>query len=165
MSVVAGNIEVRINARMWSRTVPVKLLIGPAAWWVGLNRLRHSGRGHSSHIQRAIPKCGLMTLSRTIFTKMPAAAIISLVAVMPAFAQAGMDCLTDRQIQAAIESGEILSWPSVKRMAGISAYEEVSDVRVCMIGGVPVYILNVISPEGEASKIALNAVDGTEETL
>ena len=93
--------------------------------------------------------------------------MISLAPAMPAFAQArgDMSCLTDREIQAAIESGQILSWPTIKRMAGISAYEEVSDVRVCLIGGVPAYILNVISPEGEASKIALNAVDGTEETL
>ena len=86
-----------------------------------------------------------------------------------AFAQAGardrLECLTDRQITAAIESGQILSWPKIKRLAGISAYEEVSDVQVCMIDGVPYYILNVVSPEGEAAKIALNAVDGTEEVL
>ena len=95
--------------------------------------------------------------------------MISLAAAMPAFAQGGardtMDCLSDRQIQAAIESGEIMSWPKIKRMAGISSYEEVSDVQVCMLGGVPYYILNVVSPEGEATKIALNAVDGSEETL
>lgn len=76
-----------------------------------------------------------------------------------------MDCLTDRQITAAIESGQILSWPRIKKMAGISAYEEVSDVQVCMIEGVLFYILNVVSPEGEAAKIALNAVDGTQEVL
>ena len=95
--------------------------------------------------------------------------MISLTAVMPAFAQGGardnMECLSDRQIQAAIEDGQIQSWPKIKRLAGISAYEEVSDVTVCMIEGVPYYILNVISPEGEAAKIALNAVDGTEEVL
>lgn len=95
--------------------------------------------------------------------------MISLAAGMPAFAQGkargNMDCLTDRQIQTAIEEGQILSWPKIKKLAGISAYEEVSDVTVCMIGGVPYYILNVVSPEGEAAKIALNAVDGTQEVL
>jgi hypothetical protein len=110
-----------------------------------------------------------MTIARTIITTMAAAAIISLAAAMPAFAQGTardmLDCLSDRQIQAAIESGQIMSWPKIKKMAGISAYEEVSDVQVCMIGEVPFYILNVISPEGEATKIALNAVDGTEEVL
>jgi hypothetical protein len=110
-----------------------------------------------------------MTFSRSNLIKMAAVALIALTAVSPAFAQAGardrLDCLTDRQITAAIESGRILSWPKIKKLAGISAYEEVSDVTVCMIGGVPYYILNVISPEGEAAKIALNAVDGTEEVL
>ena len=110
-----------------------------------------------------------MTISRTILITMAAAAVISLAAVMPAFAQgkarSTMDCLSDRQIQTAIESGQILSWPKIKKLAGISAYEEVSDVKVCLIGDVPFYILNVVSPEGEAAKIALNAVDGTQEVL
>jgi hypothetical protein len=112
-----------------------------------------------------------MTFSRTILITMAAAAVFSLAAAMPAHAQgrtaraAEMDCFSDRQIQLAIESGQILSWPKIKRLAGISAYQEVSDVQVCMIDGVPYYILNVISPEGEAAKIALNAVDGTEELI
>ena len=106
-----------------------------------------------------------MTFSRTILITMAAAAMVSLAAVMPAFAQGNSECLSDRQIQAAIESGQILSWPKIKNLAGISAYDEVSDVQVCMIDDVPFYILNVVSPEGEAAKIALNAVDGAAETL
>jgi uncharacterized membrane protein YkoI len=112
-----------------------------------------------------------MTFSRTILITMAAAAVFALAAAMPASAQVramrggDLDCLTDRQIQAAIESGQILSWPKIKKLAGISAYEEVSDVEVCMIEDVPYYILNVVSPGGEAAKIALNAVDGTEEVL
>lgn len=110
-----------------------------------------------------------MTFFRTILITMAAAAVISLSAATPGFAQGkargNTDCLTDRQIQTEIEAGTILSWPKIKKMAGISAYEEVSDVQVCMIDGVPHYILNVVSPDGEAMKIALNAVDGTEETL
>ena len=109
-----------------------------------------------------------MTFSRTILITM-AAATFSLAAIMPAAAQGRsgeeFSCLSDRQIQSAIEEGSILSWPKVKQLAGISTYEEVSDVEVCMIDGVPFYILNVISPEGEAAKIALNAVDGTQELL
>jgi hypothetical protein len=105
---------------------------------------------------------------RSIFIVM-AVAGLALVAAAPAFAQGraprGMDCLSDRQIQAAIEAGTIKSWPKIKRLAGISAYEEVSQVQVCMIGDVPYYILNVVSPAGEASKIAVNAVDGTHEVL
>jgi len=104
-----------------------------------------------------------MTKFRSIFIVM-AVAGVALVAAVPAFAQ-GRDCLSDRQIQAAIEAGSIQSWPKIKRLAGISAYEEVSQVQVCMIGDVPYYILNVVSPAGEASKIAVNAVDGTHEVL
>lgn len=110
-----------------------------------------------------------MTFSRTIWITMAAAAVFSLAAVMPAAAQGragdNLECFSDRQIQMAIEGGQIQSWPKIKRLAGISDYEEVSDVQVCMIEGVPYYILNVISPEGEAAKIALNAVDGTEELI
>lgn len=110
-----------------------------------------------------------MTLSRTILITMAAAALLVLSAALPASAQVRargeLDCLTDRQIQTAIDSGQILTWPKIKRLAGISAYEEVSDVQVCLIDGVPYYILNVVSPEGEAAKIALNAVDGTQEVL
>jgi hypothetical protein len=110
-----------------------------------------------------------MTFSRTILTAVAAAAIISLAAVLPAYAQVSgrekLDCLSDKQIQVAIESGQILSWPKIKKLAGIGSYEEVSDVKVCLIDDVPFYILNVVSPEGEATKIALNAVDGTEEVL
>jgi hypothetical protein len=108
-----------------------------------------------------------MTLFRTILITMVATAGISLGAAMPAFAQVQRErnCLSDEQIQTAIESGQIQSWPKIKKLAGISAYEEVSDVQVCLIEGTPYYMLNVISPNGEATKIVLNAVDGTEEVL
>ena len=108
-----------------------------------------------------------MTLFRTILITMVAAASISLAAAMPVYAQVQRErnCLSDDQIQAALESGQIKSWPKIKKLAGISAYEEVSDVQVCLIEGVPYYMLNVISPNGEATKIVLNAVDGTEEVL
>ena len=109
-----------------------------------------------------------MTLFRTIVMTMAAAAIVSLAAVMPAAAQArqaAADCLSDRQIQTAIESGQIQSWPRIKKLAGISSYQEVSEIQVCTIDGTLYYMLNVISPDGEASKIVLNAVDGTEELL
>lgn len=105
-----------------------------------------------------------MTGFRTILMTMAAAAMISLAAAMPAFAQ-GRDCLSDMQIQAAIESGQIQSWPKIKRLVGISDYDEVSDIQVCMIDSIPYYMLNVVSPDGEASKIAVNAVDGTQEVL
>ena len=102
-----------------------------------------------------------MTSFRTILITVTVAATCSLAAAMPAAAQGGGVCLTDQQIQAEIASGEIQSWPKIKKLAGISAYEEVSDVRVCLRGDVPYYTVNVVSPNGEAKKIAINAVDGS----
>jgi uncharacterized membrane protein YkoI len=94
-------------------------------------------------------------------TALAAAATMSVGAVLPAAAQAGQ-CLSDQQIQAEIAAGQIKSWPKIKSMAGISKkYEEVSDVRVCLRGGIPYYSVNVVSPNGDATKIVVNAVDGS----
>lgn len=101
-----------------------------------------------------------MNKFRTILSIAVAAATMSLGAIPPAHAQAG-ECLTDGQIQAAITAGEIQSWPKIKRLAKISAYEEVSDVQVCLQDGIPYYYVNVVSPSGEATKIVVNAIDGT----
>jgi uncharacterized membrane protein YkoI len=104
-----------------------------------------------------------MTSFRTILIMM-AAATLSLVAVMPADAASSKDkqCLSDQEIQTAIASGQIKSWPRIKQMARISTdYQEVSDVRVCMINGVPFYTVNLVSSNGEAKKIVVNALDGS----
>ena len=96
---------------------------------------------------------------RSILILMAAAATLSLGAVMPASAA---DCLTEQKIQAAIESGKIKSWPAVKKLARVSSdYQEVSDVKVCLINGVPFYTVNLVSSSGDAKKIVLNAVDGS----
>jgi hypothetical protein len=101
-----------------------------------------------------------MNKFRTILSIAVAAATMSLGAIAPAHAQAG-ECLTDGQIQSAIQAGQIQSWPKIKRLAKISAYEEVSDVQVCLQDGIPYYYVNVVSPSGEATKIVVNAIDGT----
>ncbi len=103
-----------------------------------------------------------MTSFRNLLLLLAAAASLSLGAAIPAYAQAGKsgNCLSDQQIQSEIASGQIQSWPSVKRTAGISAYQEVSDVRVCMVDGVPYYQVNIVSPNGEAKKVTINAVNG-----
>ncbi len=72
------------------------------------------------------------------------------------------ECLTDDQIQTAIEAGEIQSWPKIKRLAGLTGeYDEVSEVRVRLQDGIPYYYVNVVSSEGEATRIVVNAIDGT----
>lgn len=105
-----------------------------------------------------------MTSFRTIIITMAAAATLLLAAALPSLAATGkdMDCLSDQQIQAAIAAGQIKSWPKIKKLAQISAdYQEVSDVKVCLIDGVPYYTVNLVSSNGAAAKFVLNAVDGT----
>jgi uncharacterized membrane protein YkoI len=100
---------------------------------------------------------------RSILSLVAVAATLSFGAAMPASAAGNdKDCLSDQQIQSALEAGQIKSWPRIKKMAGISPdSQEVSDVKVCLIGGIPFYTVNVASPSGEYTKIILNAVDGT----
>jgi uncharacterized membrane protein YkoI len=103
-----------------------------------------------------------MNRIRIIWMTVAAAATLSLGAVMPAHAVTQPGCLSDQQIQTAIASGKIKSWPKVKKLAQISPdYQEVSDVKVCMIDGVPYYTVNLVSTSGDAKKIVLNAVDGS----
>ena len=101
-----------------------------------------------------------MTSFRTILITLTTVAGLLLAAVVPVGAVPGGDCLTDQEIQAQIESGQIKSWPKIKKIAGISSYQEVSDVRVCVVAGTPYYNVNIVSPSGEAKKVVLNAVDG-----
>lgn len=101
-----------------------------------------------------------MNSFRTMLACAMAAATLSLAAIPPAHAQAQL-CLTDTEIQAAIKADQIKSWPKIKRLAGISAYDEVSDVQVCLQDSVPYYYVNVVSPSGEATKMVVNAIDGT----
>lgn len=74
----------------------------------------------------------------------------------------GGSCLSEPQIAAAIASGQIQSWAQIRQLANIpKSYREASDVRVCMRGGVPYFIVSMVSPKGEYFKIMLNAVDGS----
>ena len=104
-----------------------------------------------------------MRFFRKLLIVLAAVAGVCLTAAAPAMAQAGKagNCLSDQQIQTEIASGQIQSWPAIKRLAGISTYQEVSDVRVCLVSGVPFYQVNVVSPNGEAKKVMINALDGS----
>ncbi|HEX4296494.1 MAG TPA: hypothetical protein VHZ56_00575 [Devosia sp.] len=104
-----------------------------------------------------------MTFLRRIRIAMTAAAICSLAAVLPAAAAPRQgNCLSDQQIQAEIGSGQIQSWARIRKLAGIPKdYYETSDVQVCLRGGVPYFMVNMVSPKGENFKMVLNAVDGS----
>lgn len=72
----------------------------------------------------------------------------------PASAQA---CLDNRQIQAAVSSGEIASLDQVLAMAGIDGSYSILSVQVCERGGQLVYVIGVLSPSGEARNVELSA--------
>lgn len=71
-------------------------------------------------------------------------------------------CLSEPEIEAAIASGRIQSWAKIRAIANVPKdYRETSDVQVCLRGGVPYFIVSMVSPKGEYFKIVLNAVDGS----
>jgi uncharacterized membrane protein YkoI len=66
-------------------------------------------------------------------------------------------CLDNRQIQEAVASGEIMSLAHVLSTAGIGSNAEVLNVQVCDEGGRLVYIIGVLTPDGEAQNLVLGA--------
>ena len=98
----------------------------------------------------------------TFIAMMAAAATLSFGAISAAPAQGDLVCLTEGEIQSAIQASEIKCWPKIKKMAGISGqYQELSDVEVCLVDGIPYYQVNVVSPGGDVSRLVINAIDGT----
>lgn len=66
-------------------------------------------------------------------------------------------CLDKRQIQEAVASGEILSLDAVLASAGVAANAEILNVQVCDQGGSLVYVIGVLSEDGQAQNLTLNA--------
>ncbi len=75
-------------------------------------------------------------------------------------AQSGQ-CLTNREIRAAVVEGRILPLASALQAAGVGAGAQVLNASVCETPQGPVYYLSVLGPAGQAQNIALNAVNGT----
>ena len=70
--------------------------------------------------------------------------------------------MSEPEIAAAIASGQIQSWAKIRDLANVPRnYREASDVQVCMRGGVPYFIVSLVSPKGEYFKVVLNAMDGS----
>ena len=80
----------------------------------------------------------------------------------PAVSQSGGDnCLSGGEIQMAIVDGEIRPLNQILQAAGISGDVKVLEpVRVCLDGGEPYYLLNLLNSDGDARKVVLHAVTG-----
>lgn len=72
---------------------------------------------------------------------------------LPASAQA---CLSNREIQEAISSGQVMSPYQAVERAGYDS-SDVLDFQLCDQGGRLVYIVQVLSPSGEAQNLVLDA--------
>lgn len=72
----------------------------------------------------------------------------------PSQAQA---CLDKRDIQEAVASGQIMSLDAVLSMAGVDPSAEILNVQVCDKGGGLVYVIGVLSADGQARNLVLNA--------
>lgn len=88
--------------------------------------------------------------------------IVALLVVVLAMASFGVgaaraDCLGKRQIQDKVSSGQILSLDAVLASAGVGSGTEILNVQVCDQGGHLVYIIGVLSPDGDAQNLVLSA--------
>lgn len=95
----------------------------------------------------------MKTLIKELCAPFVVAAAISLVGTGLASAA----CLDNRQIQEAVSSGEIMSLAQVLSSAGVGSSAEVLNVQVCDEGGRLVYIIGVLTPDGEAQNLVLSA--------
>ncbi|KKB81274.1 hypothetical protein VW35_03935 [Devosia soli] len=91
----------------------------------------------------------------------PSAAAALALAVAIALAGTGTSqaqaCLDRRQIQEAVTSGQILSLDAVLAAAGVDPSAEILNVQVCDQGGQLVYIIGVLTADGQAQNLVLNA--------
>lgn len=66
-------------------------------------------------------------------------------------------CLGKREIQEAVASGQIMSLDAVLASAGVDGSAEILNVQVCDEGGGLVYVIGVLSEDGQAQNLVLNA--------
>jgi len=97
----------------------------------------------------------------TIKAPKPSAAVaialaIALAATGTSAAQA-QACLDRRQIQEAVTSGQILSLDVVLEAAGVDPRAEILNVQVCDQGGRLVYVIGVLTTDGQAQNLVLDA--------
>ncbi|MDB5507313.1 MAG: hypothetical protein JWR75_1951 [Devosia sp.] len=87
--------------------------------------------------------------------------MLPLAALGPAAAQ-DESCLSKRDIQSVVASGQILALDDVLAAAGFDGSQEVLSVNVCDYGGELYYVLGVIDAYGQAQNVTLNAVTGQQ---
>jgi len=91
----------------------------------------------------------------------PSASIALALALALALATTGSSqaqaCLDKRQIQEAVSSGQIMSLDAVLAQAGVDSSSDILNVDVCDEGGRLVYVIGVLSSDGQAQNLTLDA--------
>ena len=91
-------------------------------------------------------------------SKFPALMALALVVALAGTGQSqAQACLDNRQIQEAVASGEIMSLDAVLSMAGVPRGAEILSVEVCDQGGGLVYVIGVLSEDGQAQNLVVSA--------
>jgi hypothetical protein len=91
-----------------------------------------------------------------VLAALVAATAPAFAAVAPAFAQE-RECLSDRQIYAGVEQGQLASLEEVLSENGIDRTSEILSVQVCEDGGSYAYYVAVLNSYGEAQTLVLPA--------
>ena len=89
-----------------------------------------------------------------MFASFALAVVLALSSAETASAQG---CLSKREIQEAVSSGQIMSLNAVLASAGIDRNAEILSVQVCDQGGGLVYVIGVLSPDGAAQNLVVSA--------
>lgn len=84
------------------------------------------------------------------------AAVLALALTAGTLPASAQSCLSNREIQEAISSGQVMSPYEAVQRAGYDS-SDVLDFQLCDQGGRLVYIVQVLSPSGEAQNLVLNA--------
>lgn len=99
-----------------------------------------------------------MTFAASLIGALVLAAPLSLGPAGPSFAQGSEGkCVTAKQAQVAVESGEILELPDAARRAGVDQKFIDSQARLCDVNGSPHWIVNVMNESGDSERVVLNA--------
>ena len=97
---------------------------------------------------------------RTHAPKPSAAAALALalaLALSGTGASQAQACLDKRQIQEAVATGEIMSLDAVLAGAGVDPSADILNVQVCDQGGRLVYVIGVLSADGQAQNLVMSA--------
>jgi hypothetical protein len=74
-----------------------------------------------------------------------------------AAAQEESDCVSAREAQQAVETGQIMELPDAARRAGLERKFIGDQARLCNVDGSPHWVVSVMNDSGESERVVLDA--------